>query len=320
MIVITGAAGFIGSCLVSQFNNLGRSDLILVDHINKKNSPNLAGKKYVEYIDRELFISWIQTHPTQVDFIFHMGARTDTTEFNLDIFQHLNINYTKAIWNACVQFQIPLIYASSAATYGDGSHGYHDDHELIPKLKALNPYGESKQAIDLWILQQKDQPPIWQGFKFFNVFGPNEYHKERMASVVFHGYHQVIKNNCIKLFESNQIDINDGEQMRDFIYIKDVVWGLLFAWKNKIENGIYNLGSGKAISFLTLATAVFESLDLEPNIEFIPMPEDLKNTYQNYTKAEMSKLGGQAWPGIEKNFVYSVEEYVLEYLVPKKVF
>src|SRR3989338_7453992 len=193
MIVVTGAAGFIGSCLVKHLNKTGFMQIVAVDDFSKtEKDHNLDSCTLTAKVGRKDFLKWLENFGDEVDFIFHIGARTDTTEFDKTIFDELNVNYSKALWEACVRFSIPLVYASSAATYGLGEFGYKDDHALIPQLKPLNAYGDSKQEFDVWALKQEKHPPFWAGLKFFNVYGPNEYHKGRMASVIFHAYHQIL--------------------------------------------------------------------------------------------------------------------------------
>ena len=229
MIVITGAAGFIGSCLVSKLNKLGYKNLLLVDDFdNNSKQKNLLNKSFDKKICRNDFFEWIKTNSPSVKFIFHIGARTDTTEFNWDILSKLNVEFSKNIWNYCVNNEIPLIYASSAATYGLGEIGYNDDHDLIDKLRPLNPYGDSKNIFDNWALKQSKSPPYWYGLKFFNVYGPNEYHKNRMASVIFHSFNQIKETNKMKLFRSHNANYKNGEQLRDFIYVNDILSVFLF--------------------------------------------------------------------------------------------
>src|SRR6516164_9675037 len=224
LIVVTGAAGFIGSCLVEYLNYRGYSNLLLVDDFSRADkTPNYEGKKFAEKIERENFFEWIFSKRPKIDFFFHIGARTDTTEFNYSVHQHLNVEYSKKVWQYCTVHKIPLVYASSAATYGNGDYGYDDDHDIVHMLKPLNPYGVSKNEFDKWVLHQKDYPGFWAGLKFFNVYGPNEYHKGRMASVIFHSYNQIQKNGVVKLFKSHRPDYQDGMQLRDFIYVKDVL-------------------------------------------------------------------------------------------------
>ena len=261
MIIVTGAAGFIGSCLVRKLNNEGFTHLVLADDFSDElKNKNLEGKQFIEKVHRKELMSWTEKNHQLVDFIFHIGARTDTTEFDTAIFDELNLNYSKNLWEKCVKFQIPFIYASSAATYGMGEFGFEDNHEIVEKLKPLNPYGQSKNEFDKWVLMQIECPPFWAGFKFFNVFGPNEYHKSRMASVVFHAFNQIKETGEMKLFKSHKIEYKDGEQLRDFIYVKDVCDVLFFMMKHKKDSGIYNLGIGKARTFNDLADATFSAL------------------------------------------------------------
>ncbi len=313
--VITGAAGFIASCLVSRFNAEGRTELVLVDDFSKENKEgNLADKQFFQKIERSLFINWLKEHAAEVDAVIHIGARTDTTEFNKAIFDELNVNYTKALWHICASAGIPFIYASSAATYGLGEYGYKDDEKQIPLLKPLNPYGDSKNEFDKWALLQTSQPPQWQGLKFFNVYGPNEYHKGRMASVIFHSFNQINQNGQVKLFRSHRPDYADGGQLRDFVYVKDVVNVIWFLYTKKPKNGIYNLGSGKARSFLDLAHAVFNALKKNPEIEFIDTPADIRDKYQYFTEADMSKLMAMGYDKPFTSLEAGVEDYVTNYL------
>jgi ADP-L-glycero-D-manno-heptose 6-epimerase len=313
MIVITGAAGFIGSCLAQELHRKG-SELLLVDDFSRPDkAQNLRGLESVKKMDRMDFLKNLPEQRPEI--IYHLGARTDTTEFDKSIFDELNLNYSKALWNYAVERSIPFIYASSAATYGDGALGFDDDESIIPKLLPLNPYGESKHAFDCWVLKQEKRPPIFVGLKFFNVYGPNENHKGRMASVVYHTFHQIQKTGGMKLFESHRSDYQNGEQSRDFIYVKDVV-RLLEYWGNQREHsGIFNVGSGQARPFNDLAKAVFNALGLEPNISYIPTPEDIRDTYQYFTEASMVRT---RWAGYAPDF-YALEsgvsDYVKNYLV-----
>ena len=316
MIVITGAAGFIGSCLVSKLNQEGKSNLILVDDFEKhEKDQNLMGKKYAQKIERAVFINWLEEQHSQVTSILHIGARTDTTEFNVAIFNELNLNYTKSIWTICAKYQIPLVYASSAATYGLGEFGYDDDETKLNLLKPLNPYGDSKNDFDKWAIQQSSEPPQWQGLKFFNVYGPNEFHKARMASVIFHSFNQIKNVGKVKLFRSHNPKYKDGGQLRDFVYVKDVVEVIWFLYSSKVKSGIYNLGSGKARTFLDLATATFKALNLEPNIEFIDTPIDIRDKYQYFTEANMHKLVAQGYNKAFTSLEDGVLDYVKDYLV-----
>jgi ADP-L-glycero-D-manno-heptose 6-epimerase len=319
MIIVTGAAGFIGSCLVSKLNQSGRTDLILVDDFTKtEKDANLKDKSFSAKIERNVFNVWLKENANQVEFIFHIGARTDTTEFNKEIFDELNVNYTKMIWNFCVENNVPLVYASSAATYGLGEFGYDDNHEVIPNLKPLNPYGDSKNDFDIWALQQDQKPPFWAGLKFFNVYGPNEYHKGRMASVIFHTFNQINVNGGMKLFRSHNPNYKDGCQLRDFVYVKDVVNVCMFLMTDKPNSGIYNLGSGKARTFLDLATNTFNALEKPVNIEFIDTPIDIRDKYQYFTEANMQKLIGQGYAIPFHTLEEGVKDYVENYLVPNK--
>jgi ADP-L-glycero-D-manno-heptose 6-epimerase len=317
-IVVTGAAGFIGSCLVSFLNDAGYENLILVDdfsHIKKE--PNLINKKFIQKIEREVFFDFLKTENPSIDFVFHLGARTDTTEFDYAIHEHLNVHYSKKIWNYCSEKNVPLVYASSAATYGNGEFGYKDDESIIENLKPLNPYGISKNEFDKWVLkQEKKQPPKWAGLKFFNVYGPNEYHKARMASVIFHSYNQIKKNGFVKLFKSHKKEFKDGEQLRDFIYVKDVLkicFWFLECWQKDPETfipGIYNVGTGKARSFNDLVNATFSALDKSTQIEYIDMPQDIRETYQYFTEANMNKIRSA---GYVQPF-FSLEEGINDYV------
>jgi len=315
MIVVTGAAGFIGSALVGGFNHAGIEDLILVDDFSKtEKEPNLESKKYEAKVDRKELSDWLRSYADEVDFIIHIGARTDTTEFNVEIFNELNLNYTKMIWEVCTKNNIPLIYASSAATYGLGEYGYDDRHDIVDQLKPLNPYGESKNNFDKWALKQETAPPFWAGLKFFNVYGPNEYHKGRMASVIFHAYHQIQNNGLVKLFKSHKEGYEDGMQLRDFVYVKDVIKVILWLMENKPESGLYNLGTGQARAFLHLAQATFAALNLEPHIEFIPTPEDIRDKYQYFTEANMNKLKSAGYSDAFYSLEDGVKDYVQNYL------
>ena len=311
MIIVTGAAGFIGSCLVGKLNNKGIKDIGIVDDFSHpEKAKNTEAKAFELAIDRKEFAEWFRKNNELVEFVFHIGARTDTTEFDMSVFDELNLSYSKEIWNLCTEYQIPLIYASSAATYGDGSLGYRDDHMLTPQLQPLNPYGISKNEFDKWVLNQQTSPPFWHGLKFFNVFGPNEYHKGRMASVVFHAYNQIRDTGSVKLFRSHHPEFKDGEQLRDFIYVKDVVDVMYFLMNHQQDSGIYNLGTGKARTFIDLVTAVFDSLNLSPQISFIDTPIDIRDKYQYFTEAKMDKLKSI---GYEKPFT-SLEQGILDYV------
>ena len=316
MIVVTGAAGFIGSVLTGRLNNDGLTDLVLVDDFsNAEKNKNLENKKYTLKVPREEFSEWLDNNHEEVDFVLHIGARTDTTEFDKSVFDKLNLNYTKEVWKQCARYNIPLIYASSAATYGMGEQGYNDDHDIVEKLKPLNPYGESKNDFDKWALKQPEQPPFWAGLKFFNVYGPNEYHKGRMASVIFHAFNQIQNTGKVKLFKSHNPDFRDGEQLRDFVYVKDVVNVIIFLMNKRPEPGLYNLGTGKARTFIDLAKSTFEALDKQPVIEFIDTPVDIRDKYQYFTEANMAKLLAAGYDKPFTSLENGVDDYVRNYLV-----
>ncbi len=330
-IVVTGAAGFIGSCLVSFLNKKGFKKLVLVDDFSHpKKAINLAGKEFIIKIEREIFFNWLQQEKPEISFFFHIGARTDTTEFNYSVHQHLNVEYSEKIWNYCTENQIPFVYASSAATYGSGESGYSDDHKIIKDLKPLNPYGISKNEFDKWALEKiknnNSSPPAWAGLKFFNVYGPNEYHKARMASVIFHSYNQIIEKGFVKLFKSHKEEYKDGEQLRDFIYVKDVLkicFWFLECWSKDPKtfiSGIYNVGTGKARTFNDLVKSTFYGLDQEPAIEYIEMPEDIRDTYQYYTQAEMKKIKNAGYTDDLYSLENGVDDYVRNYLSEKRIF
>ncbi len=315
MIVVTGAAGFIASCLVSKLNQEGFKDIVLVDDFsNTEKNKNFEGKTYSAKVERKVFSEWLDNNHKLVQFVFHLGARTDTTEFNKAIFDELNLDYSKAIWNKCVEYGLPLVYASSAATYGMGELGYKDDHNIVENLKPLNPYGESKNDFDKWVLKQEKQPFFWAGLKFFNVYGPNEYHKGRMASVIFHAYNQISKIGEMKLFASHHPNYRDGEQLRDFVYVKDVTNVCMFLLNHRKDSGIYNLGSGKARTFLDLVNNTFKAMNLTPKVSFIPTPEDIRDKYQYFTEADMSKLKAIGYDKPFTSLEAGVEDYVKNYL------
>lgn len=314
MIVITGAAGFIGSQLAKGLNEKGVFDLVLVDDFSvEAKKRNYQDLKYISLVERDEFENWLKNN-TDIEVIYHLGARTDTTEFDKEIFQRLNVDYSKMVWNWCIENDVSLVYASSAATYGGGEHGYEDDHSIIPKLKPLNPYGDSKQEFDLWVLKQSQTPPHWYGLKFFNVYGPGEYHKGRMASVVYHAYHQIKKNGEMKLFRSHNPQYKNGEQLRDFIYVKDIVNVCQFLHNQQPKSGIYNLGTGQARTFIDLVKSTFSALGLQPNISFIDTPEDIRDKYQYFTEADMDKLIAEGYSDGFSTLEDGVEDYVTNYL------
>ena len=321
MIIVTGAAGFIGSVLVGKLNSLDKSNLILVDDFsNVEKNKNLYDKQFTQQIDRSEFIEWFMKNAESVSEFYHIGARTDTTEFNVEIFNELNLNYTKDLWNICAENSIPFVYASSAATYGMGEFGFEDNHDIIDDLVPLNPYGESKNDFDKWALKQKSHPPFWAGFKFFNVYGPNEFHKSRMASVIFHAVNQISVTNGMKLFKSHNPKYKDGEQLRDFVYVKDVVEVLTFMMESKKKSGIYNLGSGKARTFKALVEATFSAMNIKSNISYIATPIDIRDKYQYFTEADMQKLKTVGYKKSFTNLEDGVKDYVQNYLIDKKYY
>lgn len=319
MIVITGAAGFIGSCLAAFLNEKGYYDLVLVDDFSKDGkAPNIGRKKHTARIERDVFFDWLDTHQRFVQLVFHLGARTDTTEFDSAVFDKLNLNYSKKVWEKCVEYGLPLVYASSAATYGLGEWGYNDDESRLGALKPLNPYGISKNEFDKWAVAQKRAPYFWAGLKFFNVYGPNEYHKGRMASVIFHAYRQICETGTVKLFRSHHPAYPDGGQMRDFIYVKDLVNVCYFLMHHRKNPGIYNLGTGKARTFYDLAAATFSALNKEPEIIYIDTPADIRDKYQYFTEASMEKLRSAGYTAPFYSLEEGISEYVRQYLVPGK--
>lgn len=325
-LVVTGTAGFIGSAFVQYLNEQGFNQLILVDDFGveaKRN--NWEQKQFLKVIERQAFLEQLPQLDFTIDAIIHLGARTDTTEFNYAVHAELNVKYSKALWDYASEKQIPFIYASSAATYGSGEHGYDDSHTILDELVPLNPYGVSKNEFDKWAIAQTNQPPVWTGLKFFNVYGPNEGHKGRMASVIFHAFNQIKATGLVKLFKSHQPDFKDGEQLRDFVYVKDVVkvidWMLqqmlASTWADN-KNGLYNLGTGQARSFYDLAANTFTAQGLQPNIEFIDMPLDIRDKYQYFTKANMNKLRAAGYAAPFSSLEEGVGDYVKNYLFPEK--
>lgn len=323
-IMVTGAAGFIGSCMVEYLNQQHQVQLYLVDDFGvEAKRINWENKQFLQIIERQSLFEWLHEHRPKLDAVIHLGARTDTTEFDYAIHEELNLEYSKDVWNYCCIHQLPLIYASSAATYGNGEHGYNDDHTIVDQLQPLNPYGISKNEFDKWAIQQQTQPPSWAGLKFFNVYGPNEAHKQRMASVIWHAFNQIKQTGLVKLFKSHHPDFKDGAQLRDFIYVKDVVAVIHWMLKQMTSqqwattnNGLYNLGTGKARTFIDLVNATFGGMDLTPNITFIDMPEDIRDKYQYFTEASMQKLQKAGYTLPFYSLEAGVDDYVRHYLVP----
>lgn len=316
MIIVTGAAGFIGSVLVSELNRRGHEDLVLVDRFGREDrSSNLEGKKFNICIERENLQAYLQMLQTKPDAVIHIGARTDTAEMDVALFEELNLKPSKLLWKYCTEERVPFIYASSAATYGGGEQGYSDAHDVVNKLKPLNPYGDSKQFFDKWALAQQDAPPFWAGLKFFNVYGPNEYHKGRMASVIFHAFNQITATGKMRLFRSHRGDVADGQQSRDFIYVGDLVDMLLWLKENQPNSGLYNIGTGIARSFYDLAVNVFKALDRQPDISYIDTPIDIRDTYQYFTEAEMNKLRKAGYDKPFTTLEKGIDLYVKKYLL-----
>lgn len=331
-IVVTGAAGFIGSCMVQFLNEHGYANLVIVDDFGEESKrKNWENKQFVKAVERHAFMDWLATGTMKIDAIIHLGARTDTTEFDFKVHETLNILYSQEIWQYCAAQKIPLIYASSAATYGAGENGYHDDHAGLQDLKPMNPYGLSKHLFDLWAIErsqvEKQHPPYWAGLKFFNVYGPNEFHKGRMASVIWHATRQIEASGTVKLFKSHKPAFRDGEQLRDFIYVKDLLKVMYWMLQEMLQgswqpvyNGIYNLGTGKARSFIDLVTATFRGMDMEPSIQFIDMPEDIRETYQYFTEADMHKLQNAGYLEPFYSLEEGVTDYVRNYLHPVRYY
>lgn len=315
MIIVTGASGFIGSCLLEKLNKIGYNKIVLVDDFSSPASQqNIVFKQFEKQIDKSIFLNWLALQSEKIEVIFHFGAISDTTITDKALFDLWNFDFSKSVWEYCCEHKIPLIYASSAATYGDGTNGFDDNESNLINLKPLNPYGHSKHQFDLWALNQAQKPPFWIGLKFFNVFGPNEYHKGKMASMVFHAYNQIVQFGYLNLFKSYKKEVEDGNQLRDFIYIKDIVDICIWLYENQIESGIYNIGTGQANSFNTLGECVFKVLETPLNINYIEMPESLKEKYQYFTQANIYKLRKI---GYKKPFftIYNgIEDYINNYL------
>ncbi len=316
MIIITGGAGMIGSMIAWHLNTkLGRDDLVIVDHITHESQwQNLVHRHYVEYLDRDQLLDFLEDND-EIDAVIHMGAISATTERDFNKLVEANIHYSQDLWIWCTENKVPFFYASSAATYGDGSAGYNDDS--IDNLRPLNGYGYSKHFFDQWVLRQtpENSPLIWAGFKFFNVYGPNEYHKERMASVVFHTFNQFSQTGTMKLFKGTKAGIKDGEQLRDFVYVKDCANIIAHFFQHKAANGIYNIGTGQARSFKDLATNVMENMSKAPHITYIDMPEDLRGKYQYFTQANMTKLRTAGYTAPMTSLEDGVKDYVKNYLM-----
>ncbi len=346
-ILLTGAAGFIGSYMLGYLNKQGYNKIIIADDFSDEDKWfNFEGKKFITKVERDELFEWLRVADPKIEFVFHLGARTDTTEFDYSVHERLNLEYSKSIWNYCTEKNIPLVYASSAATYGNGEFGYKDSHDILDKLQPLNPYGISKNEFDKWALQQSKcrpelvegqesgfdklpeiigtgrltAPPFWAGLKFFNVYGPNEYHKERMASVIFHSFNQIQKTGKVKLFKSHKPEFKDGQQLRDFIYVEDVAAVCYWLMENHITSGLYNLGTGKARTFEDLVNATFAGMGKESVIEYIDMPEDIRDKYQYFTEADMTKLKEAGYTESFHSLEDGVGDYVKNYLLKKEYY
>ncbi len=320
MIVVTGAAGFIGSALVWKLNQLGKKDILAVDQ-DAKNSPkwkNLKKRQFEIYLESGEFLERLEKKEFdgKISAVFHLGACSDTTEMDREFLRRNNSGYTERLALWCAEQQAYFQYASSAATYGDGEFGFSDDDKLTPKLKPLNPYGLSKLDFDRWVLDNHFQNKV-TGFRYFNVYGPNEYHKGHMRSMVQKGFEQVMAEGKLKLFKSYRKEFPDGGQKRDFIYVKDAVDAMLWFYQNPQVKGIYNLGTGRAQSWNELASAIFKACGKEENIEYVEMPENLRNQYQYFTEADLTKLKKTGCPTPFRALEPAVKDYVQHHLLQK---
>lgn len=318
-IIVTGAAGFIGSGVLRQLNSEGHTRLLAVDHLGSDERwKNLVGKRFRDIIEPGDLFHWLEENGQDVGAVMHLGACSSTVEKDAAFLLENNYRYSRHLAEWAIETGVRFIYASSAATYGDGSRGFSDDHALLHDLEPLNMYGYSKHLFDLWALDEGILDQM-VGLKFFNVFGPNEAHKGRMASALTHLLPQVQKEGKVRLFRSSEPEkFGDGEQSRDFIYVKDAA-RMACAFLRSEGGGIFNIGAGEASSWNTLATSLFEACGQQPQIEYIPMPEDLLGKYQNYTCADMQKtklaLGMEAGT---QPLPQAVKEYVCRYLLPAK--
>ena len=320
MIIVTGAAGFIGSAFVWQLNTMGIEDIIVSDKLRTEDKwLNLAKRKYYDWVDKDELFNYLETTDEKITAIIHMGACSATTEKDMDFLMDNNYEYTKKLWDYAIKKDAVFIYASSAATYGDGELGYNDEIDLEghTALRPLNKYGYSKKIFDVWALKQKKTPKKWFGLKFFNVYGPQEYHKGRMASMVFHTFNQYNAEKGVKLFKSHKEGYKDGYQLRDFVYIKDVTNVMYFLMKEEgAPNGVYNLGTGGARAFYELAKLTVESMNGDANgIKFVDMPEDLRGKYQYFTEAKMEKLKKAGYNAGFTSLEEGIKDYVQNYLM-----
>ncbi len=321
MIIITGAAGFIGSCLITKLNQENFNAIVAVDRFNNpEKEKNLANKRIWERVEQDSFFDWLEKNFEEVEFIFHLGAHTDTTETDWEKLQKENITYSQQIWNACVSYQIPLVYASSAATYGDGKFGFSDQEDRIDLLRPRHAYGKSKHRFDQWALARQEKPFFWAGMKFFNVYGPNEYHKGKMASPVFNMYQQIKAKGWVELFQSDRESVAQSQLKRDFVYVKDVIEVCYYMMRYRKKSGLYNVGTGLAHSFVQVAAIIFNILEVKSDIRFIEMPENVKNHYQHITKANIDKLKKTGYNHVFTNLEVGITDYVKNYLAPARYF
>ena len=317
--LVTGGAGFIGSAIAWRLNNQGRNDIIIVDELGLDEKwKNLVKLNYQDFINKDEFIKQIESGiKMDIETIIHMGANSSTTEKNADHLINNNYEYTKKLAKYCVKNNIRFIYASSAATYGDGSLGFNDDEGICQSLAPLNMYGYSKNLFDTWAIKQGIINKI-VGLKYFNVYGPNEYHKGDMRSVVHKAFEQIKSTGKVKLFKSGNPNYKDGEQKRDFVYVKDAVDMTLFFLDKKDKNGIYNAGSGKARTWNDLVTAIFKALNKSVNIEYIELPEHLVEKYQYFTEAGIDKIKKAGYPHPITSLEDGVTDYIKSFLLPGK--
>lgn len=323
VILVTGAAGFIGSCVVQYFNQQGKENIVLVDKFaDQKKESNWKNKKYKHLVDRELLLDWLDENKPVIEFVIHLGARTHTREDDHTVLHELNVEYSEDIWNYCTAYNVPLIYASSATTYGNGELGFYDDDRLINDFKPLGEYAKSKHNFDKWAVQQLNAPPGWAGLKFFNVYGPNEYHKGDGCSIVLKTFKQIKETNVVTLFKSNNDKIEDGGHLRDFIYVKDVsklVWWMYSAMINKEwqqeKNGIYNVGTGDARSFNDVAILLFKALGKEPNIAYAEMPAEITGSFRETSEATIVKLKHAGYEEPFTSLEEGIEDFVKNHLI-----
>jgi ADP-L-glycero-D-manno-heptose 6-epimerase len=308
-LLVTGPCGFIGSRLAKTLVLTGRKDLILSDSTEHRSRACFAGLESLPFIDREGLPEKFDTL-SNVEGVIHLGACTDTGQTDVPYMEKWNTGYTRKVWSWCAKRGIPLVYASSAATYGRGENGYSDDHSRVKLLQPLNLYGRSKHDFDVWALSQDARPNGWWGLKFFNVYGPGEGHKGRMASSIFHGYHEIAKTGKMTLFKSHKEGIADGQQKRDFVFVDDIVAMCLFCLGRKPMNGLYNAGSGTARPFLDLSHAVFAAMGRKPDITWVDTPEKYREGYQYFTQAEMEKMRGAGFEEPATTLEDGVRKYV----------